>query len=268
MNNDNGREKLNRLGEKWYNMPEHGNEAIRLSLCEEIFGLAYKLFPKQNDAMGLFFEKDWDKFDPDKGDLYGFMSFRLKRRMTDLGRQDTGGDESLDESLDGESDVVRGDTFVGDTDVDDSDLMIDETVLNLMTLMLDLKGRLGGRAGNPEKINYYRLFFTDGVVDAIHCYGVKIFARRERDLLRAIKETFLNFFMSSPCGSVEDILRTAMKPYGQMVEGRPMEPPKQPLPNDVYTTYLEQVENSHIGASTVSQQRTAYRKFMKAQLQC
>lgn len=261
------REELNRLGGQWHDLPGEGNEAARLALREKIFVLAYQLFPGQRDAMGLFFEKDWDRFDPGRGELYGFMSCRLKMRMIDLGRRDTCGGDSLDAPVGGEG-AALGDTIPGDAGVDDSALMIDERVLELMTLMLDLKDRLGGRAGNPVRINYFRLFFTDGVVDAIHSQGTRAFARRERDLFRAVKVTFLNYIMGGPCGSVEDILAAGLKPYGQMVEGRPMEPPGQPLPNDVYTTYLARVEHYAATAPAVSRQRTAYRTFMRERLLC
>lgn len=284
----NDRERLNRLGEKWYNMPKQGNEAVRLKLYEEIFFLAYyKLFPKQRDAWGLFFEMDWSKYDPKQGDLYGFMNYRLKKRMEDLDKQDSDGvwmeevdavtgktrrvkmgHDSLNKPVGENGSTTLEETIFGGSDVDDSELLIDERVLELMTLMLNLKDRLSSKASNPAKINYYRLFFTDGVVDAIHRQGTKTFACRERDLFRAMKEIFLNYFMKSPCSCVEDVLRTGLKPYGQMVEGRPMEPPGHPLPNDVYTTYLGQVEHYTAGESAVSQQRTAYRTFMREQLQC
>lgn len=285
MNSQLSRRMIDLLGEKWYYMPEQGNEAARLALREKIFVLAYKLFPRQSDAMGSFFHEDWSKFDPGKGDLYGFMSFRLKMRMEDLDKQDhdgmwikendpvTGRTRRVKKRHDPLSTPTGEDDSTplpipGDPDVDDSKLLIDERVLELMTLMLNLKDRLGSRAGNPTKINYYRLFFTDGVVDAIHDQGTEAFARRERDLFRVIKEAFLNFFMCSPCSSVEEIFETGQKLHGQMVEGKPMEPPGHPLPGDVYTTYLEQVEEYPVGESAVSQQRTAYITFMKKQLQC
>ena len=128
----NDREQLNQLGEQWYNMPRKGNEAAKLALSNNIFTLAYRLFPWQSDAMGLFFEKDWDKYDPGKGDLYGFMSFRLKMRMKDLGRQDTSDVDSIDAPVGGEDGIPLEDTVPGDTDVDDSRLMIDERILELM----------------------------------------------------------------------------------------------------------------------------------------
>lgn len=280
------REKLNRLGEEWYRMPEQGNEDARQALLEEIFILAYRMFPNLEDVISDFYVKRWKEYNPDKGPLYGFFRYRLEKHRTAVERRDYDGkpEKEIDEVTGKERPVkIRhtslsnpigedGDSLAdlqrGDANVDDSGMMIDELVLELMTIMLDLKGHLDGRAGNPQKINYYRLFFTDGIVHAIRGQGAEAFVRRERDLFRVIKESFLNFFMSSPCGSVEDILAAGLNPYGQMVEGRPMEPPKQPLPNDVYTTYLRQVEHYTATAQAVSQQRTAYQTFIRDQLRC
>lgn len=305
--------RLNQLGEKWYNMPEEGNEAIRLSLCEEIFSLAYKLFPWQSNTMGLFFEKDWPKFDPNQGKLYDFFQNRLEWRKIDVDRQDFDGKwvENTNEATGEKYRVKKGhtplnptseedgarlmDTLRSENDVDDRGLRLNDTVLALTTLMLNLRTRLGSKAGNPDKfgmIDYYHLFFTDEIADIIQfCDSIEIkaFTRRERDLFEVLKKSFLNFCMRSPCGSVEDIWHNDWKLYGQIVEGRPMEPPKKVvekkgkngkkrreqkrfLPLDVYTTYLERVVNKRVGVSTVSQQRRAYEeymeKFMKGQLQC
>lgn len=276
------RERLNRLGVEWYHMPEQGNEGVRLGLCVKIFELAYELFPPsenndghggekmhRGDALGLFFEKDWDKFDPGKGDLYGFMSFRLKNRIIDLMRQDMSGYDSIDVEISSEDDTLVVESIVGDIGVDDSELMINDTVSELMTLMLNMKKHLPGRAGNETRINYFRIFFTDGVVSAIKAQtGLGEFTRRERDLFTVIKTTFLYYFMCRPCCSVQEIYNTDLKPYGQMVKGRPMEPPEQPLPNDVYVTYLEKVEHYTATAPAVSQQRTTFRKFLQENLLC
>lgn len=262
-----GRETLNKLGEQWYHMPKRGNEAARSALCARIFDLAFRLFPKSEKSMGLFFERDWKNFNPEKGDLYGFMAFRLEKRKTDVEREDAIRADSLDAPADGKDGPAMGDAVAGRAGAYSSATMVDETLLDLITLMFGLKNRLSGRAANSDRINYYRLFFTDGVAAAIRsCGNVQPFVRRERDLFRVIKQTFLNFFLCAPCACAEDILDAGLKPYGQMVEGRPMEPPKHPLPNDVYTTYLAQVEHKPVTDSAVSQQRTAYRRFMKEQL--
>ena len=46
-----------------------------------------------------------------------------------------------------------------------------------------------------------------------------------------------------------------------------MEEPGQPLPNDVYITYLNTMENRNIkSAGTISGQRTAYEEFVRSNL--
>ena len=74
------------------------------------------------------------------------------------------------------------------------------------------------------------------------------------------------FSRSEICRSVHEIYKGQLKLYGAMVEGAPMSEPKQPLPNDVYTTYLDKKENRQVKASALSNQRTAYVKFLKEQL--
>ena len=46
-----------------------------------------------------------------------------------------------------------------------------------------------------------------------------------------------------------------------------MEPPEHPLPNDVYLNYLERVEGTkRNSSSTITNQRMAYRAFLKENL--
>ncbi len=53
----------------------------------------------------------------------------------------------------------------------------------------------------------------------------------------------------------------------EMVEGRPMEEPGQPLPNEVYITYLNTMENRNIKSEgTISNQRTEYEDFVRKNL--
>ena len=281
------REELNRLGEKWYYMPKQGNEGARQALLEEIFILAYEMFPGSEDVISDFYVRRWHEFDPARGPLYGFFRYRLEKHKISVERRDYDGrwemeeddatgkerpvkkrHASMSEQL-GEDGGTVEDTVAGAAVAYDSALLADEYALKVLTLMFDLKDSLEGQAGNLTRINYYRLFFTDGIVNAIHS-GLKpdAFTSRERDLFRVIKETFLNFFMSSPCVCVKDIAETHLKLHGEMVEGRPMKPPGHPLPNDVYITYLSQVEHNPVTAAAVSRQRTAYRTFMKDRLLC
>jgi hypothetical protein len=52
-----------------------------------------------------------------------------------------------------------------------------------------------------------------------------------------------------------------MRPEALRPAGRGSRAPKQPLPNDVYTTYLAKIEGYTATAAAVSQQRTAFQKL-------
>ena len=147
-------------------------------------------------------------------------------------------------------------------------LLYDEGMVQLMTLALNFPQRLNGRASNAARINYFRMFFTDNVVDILHRYDRAIFEAHERELFSgALKIAFLDFFMAERCRRVRELQFCPLKPYGEMVEGRPMEEPGQPLPNDVYITYLNTMENRNIkSAGTISGQRTAYEEFVRSNL--
>ena len=134
--------------------------------------------------------------------------------------------------------------------------------------MLDLPNKLQGKANNPEKINYYRMFFTDGVTDYVRSSGGQVFFAHEADLFQAAKLPFLDFFLDRVCRTVPRLASSETRPYGQLVEGRPDEPVEQPLPQDVYRSYLAREEGRKAGLSAISQQRTAYRAFLKRMLQC
>ena len=136
-----------------------------------------------------------------------------------------------------------------------------------LPLILLLPQRLTGQANNANRINYYRMFFTDGTVAALFSVGDRPYRTHERDLFAAMKLPFLDFFLEDVCRSVDAILSSDLKAYGRMVEGRPMEPPGQPLPNDVYLEYLNAKEEAGVkSASAISNQRAAYYKFLKENL--
>lgn len=136
----------------------------------------------------------------------------------------------------------------------------------LISLILDLPTKLRGQANNPARVRYYRMFFTDEATDIIARGGGAFFLRHERDLFRAMYLAFLDFFMAAPCRTVAAVERAHLKPYGEMVPGRPMEEATQPLPIDVYTQYLRTEGVELRSDATISNQRDAYRTFKRENL--
>lgn len=277
------REKLNALGEEWGRCGP-GDDARRQALQNDVFMQIYPLLTEaRREVIGMFFEKDWPGFDPQKGSLSAFLFKRLEDRCKDREYEDRGWwrptveDPQTGEKrrawknpyVNNEAGAEDGaplleclpDRAAGDLE---AGLRMDDIACEMLVLMLNLPQRLEGRANNPIRRKYFRLFFTDNVVNILHTRSApEGFLRRERDLFGAMSEGFLDYFMRRCCRTVQKIIDTGLKPYGELVEGRPMDKePDQPLPVDVYIAYLDQEEHYRAGSSAVSQQRTAYQAFL------
>ena len=199
------RERLDQLGRQWMQCRATGTQAERKNLETEIFLLILQLFPKQTDAVGTLYEKDWEKFDAQEGSLYDFCRFRLPKRMDAVEQKDMDGryvrkeDEVSGKQVkykerhaslykkvgeEGEGkliEVVRRKEEGGA----DTGVMLNSTMVELITLMLRLPQELRGRANNPQRLNYFRMFFTDSVADiAQNQEGISSLEERERDLFQ------------------------------------------------------------------------------------
>lgn len=277
-------EKVERLAREWCSTgPEDASARRRLNTA--IAEILMELFCQSEalEALGVFWEQDMGKYDPQMGSFRGFVTSRLNLRKKDMEKEDFGFRRETDRES-GQKKWVRNASLnapVGDDgegtladqqaapggDWGQEHLEAESTVQQLLTLILQLPERLSGQAKNPARVNYYRMFFTDGTVAALHTVGAQLYHTHERDLFRAMKLPFLDFFMERPCRTVPAIMETDLKRYGEMVEDRPMEAPGQPLPNDVYVTYLGKAEGVEVKSpSTITNQRTAYRAFLKENL--
>ncbi len=291
MNVDKGRddalwERLEAVAIQW-NALRKGDEAVREKLNLEFSAICCKLFDSsQLEALGLLWISEISAFDPSKGSFRAFLGTRLKMRTRDIQRKDQGyyrkaegsrpkgaGQWMRALSLDAPAspgEQEEGDSFKDALPAAGDDagerLEAQERIGELIALILDLPSKLRGQANNPMRAGYYRMFFTDGMSDGIARCGEKIFRGYERKLFDAMLIPFLDFFMAKPCRTVAQIQRTPLKPYGAMVEGRPMAQPGQPLPNDVYLQYLRRQGYPLRSASTISNQRDAYRAFIKENL--
>ena len=274
-------EEVDQLAVQWYELPEEGNNAAKKSLEERLFCAAMELLGKSGqkgavDALGEFWLNDWQRFDPKQSPMSHFLRSRLRLRSRDLNRQDN---DLRKKTKDGKTSTICNESLnneeasVQTADIKDwraetalEDTLLDERAYECLALILELPVRLRGRSNNPDKINYYRLFFTDGITNYIRSNPVHIFFAHERELFQAMRLSFLDYFLTWACRTLPAISESDTKLYGELVEDRPMEPVEQPLPNDVYSAYMSRVEKRNAGTSAISQQRTAYRAFLKETL--
>ena len=78
-------EKLERLVLQWRGL-DADSAAARMSLNFAMTETLLTLFPQPEalDALGAFWERDLDKYDPEKGSFRAFVTSRLKLRRKDL----------------------------------------------------------------------------------------------------------------------------------------------------------------------------------------
>lgn len=260
---------------------------------------------KDWEYLSYLWEVVQKNFDPSKGSLKNYWGHKLDKIKIEIYHKDRDdhcktikpNDEEAGEKKDGETndgkekDGKRKSKWVSNISLDRpissedangqtlGDLLPDSTAsgpeeraemherfLALLSLILDLPTKLHGQANNPARVRYYRMFFTDEAADIIARGGGAFFLRHERDLFRAMYLAFLDFFMAASCRTVAAVERAHLKPYGEMVPGRPMEEATQPLPIDVYTQYLRTEGVELRSDATISNQRDAYRTFKRENL--
>lgn len=253
----------------------------------ELFERPYlKGHPDRRAALGEFFIRDWMQFDPNKGTLYNFMKVRLGFRASDMHSKDYAirkKERKNPQPGDLKTEYIREislDTPQENENVAipvwleyicplpaEYDLEYNERIAELIALILSLPQVLKGRANTSERVTYFKMFFTDDMVEAIHTYGVTSgYINHERDLFESINISFLDFFMSDICRTANEILHSRLKFYGEIVEGQPMEEPRYPLPNNIYCTYLKVTHKKKVGDSAISNQRNAYHTFLRKML--
>lgn len=273
-----------------HRMLGENDAAVRQRLGNEIAIGLMEIYSGRDeaDALGMFYLADMGNYDPAKGTFRSFVTSRLKLRKKDMQHEDAGDHRvtvvesgerkqkwvssiSLDTTVDEENRETIGAQIVDRNAISGQGFLeAEENEVALISLMLMLPQKLNERAGNPNRINYFRMFFTDDSVEKIHTAGGRLYYAHERDLFRAMALPFLDFFMDERCRSVSSLLKSDLKAYGQMVPGRPMEPPRRPpykeghLPNDIYMQHLNSQTNFQINTpSTISNQWNAYAKFLK-----
>ena len=278
-------DRLDKLGEQWLTLPAEGNEAVRQKLNSEIFSVLYSTCGpddyERTDAIGRFFEQDWhgDGFRRAREEREGlplsaYFNVRIKNRLSDVGREGKHrkdgvyvADLSLEGTISGTEDLTLADTQADPVAEEKlNGVEEQERFYELISIMLNLPDRLRGRANNPTRQNYFRMFFTDGLTGFVQSTDTRPYLRHERDMFRAMKLEFLDFYMAQRCRTLPALRTGALRPYGQLVEGRGEEECRLPLPGDVYLSYLERNEGVKAGNAALSQQRKAYEAFFREQI--
>lgn len=292
---------INDIGEKWYYVKDaEKNEtdkySKKLNLWGEIGEIVYDKYNQKSkfdigyqEVIQNFLAHEIFLFNAEKGKFSSFMQVRIENRKTDYDKKELTEEVeavddtaekytvvkkraeriSLDKNIEGLEDTYKNmipssKNITGDLRIDEIQ-ELEHILIIFLSLVLNFSLRHKGRGNNSVKQNYYRMFFTDSISYAImEEDDITIFKSHEREIFKAIKQSFLDFFTYEKCKNVDDISKSNIRKYGEMVEGKPMEvPEKRPFAFDIYRTYLEVIEEISVSIAAISIQRKEFFKFIK-----
>lgn len=257
--------RLDRAAEQWARLAPEGNEAIRQGLYGEMFELSFALYDKNGEMWMLdAFQEAAEKFDPDRTPFSHYLSHLLKKRAVDAFRYDqrhSPAGLSLDTPVGEDRETSLGE-LLEDTGARTAEeaIRLEAPFLELTSMILNFAQLHQGRSANETRRNWYRLFYTEDMTLALK--SVELNFLHERDVFAAMKQAYLDYYMSAPCTTGVEVRTTPLRPYGQVVPERAGETEETPLPipADVSLSYLRLREGTQAGASTRSNQLKFYRE--------
>lgn len=141
---------------------------------------------------------------------------------------------------------------------------------NLMLSMINLWKHLPLRQRSAEKVDYYRTFYADTISAA--CHGEKAQAHmarcreHENELFKAMEELFLDFTLVESCRTIDQLIQSHYKPYSELTDKKVVKSENGYTPNAIFLAFFDQVKARKLAASTISEQREAYKEFIRAQV--
>lgn len=256
--------RLNQVAEQWAGLKPDGNEAIRQALYEEIFILTFRLYDWSKEAWVVdIFEEAMRKFDPNKKPFSHYLSFLARRRKSSAYQQEekhSPAGISLETPVGEETSTLMEFQKAPEDTEPERRFAWEEPFLELTSMILNFAQCHSGKSANETRRNWYRMFYTEDMTLAVK--SVELHLLHERDMFAAMKQSYLDYYMSTPCDTEEMLRVTALRPYGQVVPERAGETGETPLPipADVSLSYLRLCEGTQVGASTRSNQMKYYKE--------
>lgn len=244
------------------------------------------------DAVSEFYLRDMKSFQPMyNGEIQSFFAFaksRIGLRKIDCYNQDNGtaaykreengetvkakrqkislesSEERYEESGEGGrewSEINEANPFKDP----EQKMLQDEKICELTMLFTKITDCLTGRQNNETKKSYFKLFATESITGAIRLSADNFLLEvHRRDILSALKEKFLDYYMAERCRSIDQIQKCPMKKRCEVEEESQSDSEVSiPFSNKLYITYLKRMEGKKAGDSAVSMQKKSFEELMK-----
>ena len=258
-------ERLNQVAEQWARLGQEGNEAVRQSLYGEMFELSFQLYDRSGEMWVLdAFLEAAAKFDPDRALFSHYLSHLMSKRKVDgcrYERRHSPVGVSLETPVGQDQQGTLGELVEApNVFTPEHGMEWEGPFLELTSMILNFFQCHRGKSANETRRNWYRIFYTEDMTLAMKSVSLNFL--HERDVFSAMKQEYLNYYMSAPCFTEHQVRETPLRPYGQVVPERAGETKETPLPipADVSLSYLRQEEGIQVGASTRSNQMKYYRE--------
>lgn len=264
--------RLNQVAEQWARLDPKDNEAVRQDLYEEIFTLTFRLYDRSGEMWVLnAFVEAMKKFDPNRELFSHYFSFLEKKREKDACRKEaihSPAGRSLDTPVGETERTLMEFQRAPESAEPERRFAWEDPFLELTAMILNFAQCHSGRENNETRRSWYRMFYTEDMTLAIK--SVELHLLHERDLFAAMKQSYLDYYMSAPCVTEKQLRDTALRPYGQVVPERAGETRETPLPipADVSLSYLSLCEGIQVGASTRSNHMKHYKEEKELMRPC
>lgn len=140
-----------------------------------------------------------------------------------------------------------------------------EHLNDLLGMILNFSNNHKGKSNNKNKKLWYELFYTEDITRFTKSAEFEEISSHlhERDIFRALRHSYLNFYMSAICESLNEIAWTKLKNYEEILPdaveneiGKEISSEK--MPAKVSLQYLKVCEHITVGNSTRSNQKKFY----------
>ena len=241
-------ERLDNTAVQLRMIQDESNSARAETLRNELGLLVYSRFFRESfgyDEQDIFqeaFFNAYETFTPEKGSFSRYFSFLLGKRMKDLFRKRRL--ESLDapiNSADEDSGTIGEQIADETTPAPDSRVLFEARCMENTAMILNFTKLHPGRQGNEKRRCWYRIFFTENMT--LIYKELDVHFDHERDIFTAMLIPYLDFYMSRPCRTGEQIAVTPLKPYRDVISGRSAETGRVPvpIPGDVSVSFLRSI---------------------------
>ena len=289
-------ENIDRMAREWYlSKLSNENEGKTLKLRNAIWEETAKLYFSQMNRLDgeinhfaenkLLEEIKWAAFL--KAIEAAFENFKLnpegkessfiryftatyaKKMITEKGKilKNFARNESLEKRIEADSGETYSLNWKDDKNKAAEDGMIEADLMHdFVGLGLNFsENHKNGKQNNKQRRLWYHLFYTEDITRFTKSAEFEEISSHlhERDIFRALRHSYLNFYMSAVCKSLNEIAWTKLKNYEEILPDATeneigKEISSEKMPAKVSLQYLKVCEHITVGNSTRSNQKKFY----------